>query len=166
MRFKSYRMKKILLTIVICCFTGIISLFAQGATQATIVFWDASQPDQVFDNVMNFKFNANQLLVELSDQSITAIDIADIRKITLASTSSIESYDLGQDIFIYPNPTSDRLHFASATEKELQVAVYSMNGQQLMHQMLTSSETLDVSSLPTGMYIIKINHFAYKFNKW
>jgi hypothetical protein len=115
---------------------------------------------------MNFKFNDNQLLVESNNQSVTAIDITDIRKITLASTNSIESYDIGQDILLYPNPTSDQLHFACATEKEIQVAVYAMNGQRLLSQTLSTSETLDVSSLSTGMYIIKINHFAYKFNKW
>ncbi|MBQ7550709.1 MAG: T9SS type A sorting domain-containing protein [Bacteroidales bacterium] len=73
---------------------------------------------------------------------------------------------MGQDILLYPNPTSDQLHFACATEKEIQLAVYAMNGQLLLSQTLSTSETLDVSSLSTGMYIIKINHFAYKFNKW
>ncbi len=159
-------MRKVIFTTLMCSIIGFSNLFAQRATQATIIFWDSSQPQQIFDDVMNFKFNDNQLLVESSNQSVTAIDITDIRKITLASTNSIESYDIGQDILLYPNPTSDQLHFACATEKEIQLAVYAMNGQLLLSQTLNTSETLDVSSLSTGMYIIKINHFAYKFNKW
>ncbi|MBQ7550708.1 MAG: hypothetical protein IJT04_04165 [Bacteroidales bacterium] len=82
-------MRKVIFTTLMCSIIGFSNLFAQRVTQATIIFWDSSQPQQIFDDVMNFKFNDNQLLVESSNQSVTAIDITDIRKITLASTNSI-----------------------------------------------------------------------------
>lgn len=158
-------MKKFFFTLLICSVFCMNIVNAQRATQATIVYWDAAQSDQVLDNITNFKFNNNQLLVELSDGSATAINIADIRKITLAATNSIESFDENCDILIYPNPVSEQLHFACANQKEIVVSIYTMNGQLLIQQQMNTTETMDVTNLPTGMYVIKINNFAYKFNK-
>ncbi len=56
---------------------------------------------------------------------------------------------------VYPNPTDDNIQIESAIETEAQL--YSLQGQMVRH--LSSSELespVDLSSLPAGMYILRI----------
>jgi hypothetical protein len=54
---------------------------------------------------------------------------------------------------------------SSETEQQVLVSIFSLNGQKLMQQQMSTSESIDVSSLAKGIYIIKINETSYKFSK-
>ena len=41
-----------------------------------------------------------------------------------------------------------------------------MNGQLLLSEKMNTSESLNVSSLAKGMYLIRINEQNYKFSKF
>jgi hypothetical protein len=69
------------------------------------------------------------------------------------TTLNIETYDDGNTtIKIYPNPTKDILKIQSTTTIK-QVAVYSILRKEIIS---TTSETIDVSNLKNGIYLIKI----------
>ncbi len=60
------------------------------------------------------------------------------------------------DLFIYPNPTKDELNISSIDS--LQDAIYTIfdiNGRRIMNSRL-SQNTIDVSALNTGNYILRI----------
>ena len=141
--------------------------FAQTihTTNVTVVYSD-NQPDSFFENVTQFSFSGDNLLIN-QNGTVTPISRSIIRKLTLedVTTSSIETYDENARIFIYPNPTSDKLNMASETEQQVLVSIFSLSGQKLMQQQMSTSESIDVSSLAKGIYIIKINETSYKFSK-
>ena len=141
--------------------------FAQTihTTNVTVVYSN-NQSDSFFENVTQFSFSGDNLLIN-QNGTVTPIARSIIRKLTLedVTSSSIETYDENARIFIYPNPTSDKLNMASETEQQVMVRIFSLNGQVLMQQQMSTSESIDVSSLSKGIYIIKINETSYKFSK-
>ena len=61
-------------------------------------------------------------------------------------------------IDIYPNPAHNYLNFTNTTGN-VQVCVYNLRGELLKNEKLTSSNELDISDLPAGMYILKVQDF-------
>lgn len=68
---------------------------------------------------------------------------------------------------LYPNPLSDRL-FIKSTEQIKNISIYNINGQ-LVKQAIETSNGIDVSVLPPGLYMIQIitsnNSINQKFLK-
>ena len=162
-------MKKIIFVIVLV-FSSLLWVnvaFGQTihTTNVTVVYSN-NQSDDTFENVTQFSFSGDNLVINQNGNT-TSIDRSLIRKITLedVATTSIETYDENAKIFIYPNPTSDKLNMSSETEQQVLVSIFSLNGQKLMQQRMSTSESIDVSSLSKGIYIIKINETSYKFSK-
>jgi hypothetical protein len=59
------------------------------------------------------------------------------------------------NISVYPNPSSGKITIETATNGHL--FILDLNGQQLLQQEITESTTIvDVSWLPSGIYIVKI----------
>lgn len=134
-------------------------------TNLTVVYSN-NQPDCFFENVTQFSFSGDNLLINQGG-TVTPISRSVIRKLTMedVTSSSIETYDENVKIFIYPNPTCDKLNMSSETEQLVLVGIFTLNGQKLMQQQMSTSESIDVSSLAKGIYIIKINETSYKFSK-
>ncbi len=60
---------------------------------------------------------------------------------------------------VYPNPTSGKILFASESElgKKVTVMVYGVQGNLMFQQNNILNNTIDVSELSTGIYILKLN---------
>lgn len=68
------------------------------------------------------------------------------------------------DVFIYPNPATNEVNFVA--EQASKVQVYSANGQLIKEIYSTKGgNKLNVSSLPNGVYILKIGHQTSRFIK-
>ncbi|MBQ2187294.1 MAG: T9SS type A sorting domain-containing protein, partial [Bacteroidales bacterium] len=56
----------------------------------------------------------------------------------------------------YPNPTSDRIFIDISPDVECaQVDIYTLDGR-LLHSQSSNFETVDMSNLEPGIYIIKV----------
>jgi len=84
------------------------------------------------------------------------------------STLGIDDVTLNTNaVKLYPNPVSDRL-FIKSTEQVKNISIYNINGQ-LVKQAIETSNGIDVSVLPSGLYMIQIqtnnNSINQKFLK-
>uniref|UniRef100_UPI00404B3ADD T9SS type A sorting domain-containing protein n=1 Tax=Flavobacterium sp. TaxID=239 RepID=UPI00404B3ADD len=71
----------------------------------------------------------------------------------LLSTSDFDSNSFS----FYPNPAKDVVNFSSTTTIE-NIAFYNVLGQEVLIKQINSKEiTVDVSSLVSGTYIVKLN---------
>lgn len=134
-------------------------------TDVTVIYKNQPLPSD-FENVTKFYFYNGNLMLDQSGVT-TAIPLETIKRLELDAVSNFISVaDWGEStILIYPNPTSDKLYFSSPSEQNVLVAIYSLNGQLLKREQVSTSENLDVSSLSKGIYIIKVNDQIYKFSK-
>ncbi len=145
-------------------FLSISQTFAQS-TGVTVKLLDNSEQQFTLTNTGKFYFQNGMIMIDEGNGSVTPIAVSTIRRITLQAGSGIESFSTDASLLVYPNPTSDKLFFASEQVKTVEVAIYSMSGQLLMKSQTTTAESIDVSSLSKGIYIIKINEQTLKFSK-
>lgn len=68
------------------------------------------------------------------------------------------------DFSMSPNPARNRLTIASKNETISQIAIYNVLGQLVINKTFSnnSSETLNISKLNSGMYLVKINNTTSK----
>lgn len=68
-----------------------------------------------------------------------------------------EEYNHSNIFSIYPNPTKGIIQISGLKQAE-EVTIYNMLGQQVLTQKLTNAnQTLDISSLNSGSYFVKIS---------
>ncbi|MCF6131530.1 T9SS type A sorting domain-containing protein [Flavobacterium wongokense] len=69
------------------------------------------------------------------------------------------------ELRLYPNPVKDNLYFDMDAFSEIKsCSVFDLLGKKIISE-LTSENTIDVSSLPNGMYILKVETAAGQFIK-
>jgi D-alanyl-D-alanine carboxypeptidase len=77
----------------------------------------------------------------------------DIYNFLTNNITNIAETDLNNTIGIYPNPTAKLLNINTALQN-IQASVYSTTGELVLDKKNTY--TLDVSALPTGLYILQL----------
>ena len=127
-------------------------------------------PEQVIDNTQNQAY-----VFELADfDNDTYPDIASSAyNDDHLNWFENQYYILGLDdndkdsFGIYPNPTLDRLNFRSTNSEDFNISVYDLLGKKVLGATKNVNSPLDVSTLESGIYILKLDDFskAYKFIK-
>ncbi|PWJ54086.1 putative secreted protein (Por secretion system target) [Dyadobacter jejuensis] len=70
---------------------------------------------------------------------------------------SVDFDDTNNSITVFPNPASDRLRIGNVASKKINdVKVYNQLGQSLIHITEVPDEGIDVSKLPTGIYMLTL----------
>ncbi len=66
--------------------------------------------------------------------------------------------NLKKTLTVYPNPTSDRIYI-SDIQTNTKAALYDINGRSILSKTLNSSSSyIDIQTVPTGLYILKIRN--------
>jgi len=61
-------------------------------------------------------------------------------------------------IAIYPNPAANQIVICGNDVQIQNIFIYTITGQKVKHAVVNATQTiLDVSNLPVGMYVVKIN---------
>lgn len=73
----------------------------------------------------------------------------------------IPEISVGESIFIFPNPTSREITISGASGVIDEISIYSKLGQRVIHEMKPGN-TIDVSCLPQGLYIVEVVWNEYR----
>jgi len=75
----------------------------------------------------------------------------------------VEELAIG-DFALTPNPANNQLTVSSKNETISQIAIYNVLGQLVLNKAFSNnfSETLNISNLNSGMYLVKINNATTK----
>lgn len=113
--------------------------------------------------------NAAGQFVGTTDGTITRFDLS-----ALGDVTGIQDFPNTQFVFgIYPNPTVDQIMITNKglSNENLKYAVYDLSGKKMQEGNLKASDTksVDVSTLPNGIYIINVSNgkmtYSNKFIK-
>lgn len=83
---------------------------------------------------------------------------------------SNDDFSQSTDAVVYPNPVSDMLNitFKDMAGQDFEVMLYDVNGKAVMHQELknsASTETINLSSFSSGIYLLKIAQVSTQKSK-
>lgn len=159
-------MKQGLLAIVL-----LLGLAFQASAQSTYVHLTITMNDgteETYDmlssSFMYFENGQNLVITEAADGMTTVTyPLANIRKITcdeLVGTS--ENTDL--DVAIYPNPTHNTLTIQNLKGKQL-VKIYALDGRMMKSVQVSESQSINVSDLPAGLYLVNVSYHTFKMMK-
>lgn len=56
---------------------------------------------------------------------------------------------------VYPNPASERITIMTGRHTPERVTIYAINGTEMMSLDVVMEATVDISSLPLGVYVLK-----------
>ncbi|MEP3385026.1 MAG: T9SS type A sorting domain-containing protein, partial [Flavobacteriaceae bacterium] len=107
---------------------------------------------------------ASSIVLSLSKTDFTWVNIGD-NQVTLYVTATVDGQDFTDSVtvkvtvqdaitHVSPNPVTNTLNIITTSDVQLKNAkIYSMSGEELLTDV---SNQIDVSSLSSGMYILKI----------
>ncbi len=77
--------------------------------------------------------------------------------ISVIETSQLSTTDVNVlDFKVYPNPAKDHITIASHTNETIAVSVFDVLGKNVLNRNLNANNTLNVSGLSKGLYVMKI----------
>lgn len=110
-------------------------------------------------DIRNITFPANDLAVKKKNGSNFTIAVASLRIMNFSTENILsvnESQIANNLISLYPNPVKDVLT-VTTTKANTQISIVDLNGLLVMNQTLNGFlNSLNVSSLPIGIYLCKI----------
>ena len=144
---------------------NIFRLYAQN--DLSVVFRDGSNEQFSNNSINNIKFEKNGINIYLGAGSSTVYSISTIRKLIFKNASGInELTDNMLKIQLFPNPVNEQLYIRNINIPETYVRIHTLDGVEVRNEQIFSmSNSINVSQLPKGLYLLKINNQALKFSK-
>ncbi|MBL7969565.1 MAG: T9SS type A sorting domain-containing protein [Prolixibacteraceae bacterium] len=148
----------------------LIAIAAGGQAQSLLLKTkDGTTISKQLGSVKRITFSTNSLLVNYLSGPVETYSIGSISKLSFKMPpTGINPIELAASatMKIYPNPASETIYIQNAPETDYTASVYQMNGVLMFSTSKDSgSRSVDVSFLPAGFYILKINGQAFKFIK-
>ena len=149
-------------------FLGMVFPMAAQSTyvHVTIYLNDGTEPtyDMQSSSYMYFEEGVKLVITESNDgMSSVSYPLADIRKITCEEVvGTLENTTIG--VSLYPNPTHDELQIRNVTGNQV-VNIYALDGRLLKSFQVSGSQSVDISDLPSGMYLVNISYSTFKMMK-
>lgn len=158
------RIKVLLLTVfisAICFFNPNI----KAQKDLTIEFKDNSKVSSTISEINKITFTGSVINIKSNSGTSTSYAVSTIKLLSFGTVSGFETTSTA-DIYIYPNPATDYITVEHLPATDVDVYVYSISGVKVLFKQLNNlSNSLDISSLNRGLYILKIEDLSVKFNK-
>jgi len=123
--------------------------------------------NEVFDNYISNSVEQELTLINtiLNYCETTSDHLPVSALFEFTSTSTVEDFYAENSVKVYPNPVIDVLNvdILNLADNQL-VEIYDLTGKKILNKKLTGN-TIDVNSLLSGIYILKIGSYKTKFIK-
>lgn len=109
--------------------------------------------------VKKIEFKESNFLVELESSNLDTIEISLIKSIRFSESETVGFDDFqntSESITIFPNPVDKDLKFNTNAPNISKVIITDLNGRVIKNYDNIATNSLDVSDMPHGVYIIQI----------
>jgi len=112
--------------------------------------------------------------LQISDESLTVVATVDdtyayaldeVSKVLFSGYVGIRNVESGPKIDIVPNPASDGFTVNGLADGRHELALYASNGVEMMRRLYSAGEYVDISALPQGLYLVRIDNSVAKLIK-
>lgn len=139
-------------------FEMLLPVKVTGTSGQTALFvLDHTTNDQVF--TLPLSFDVASISFNYENQILT-------KNPTITNDASFLAADVSKEVplKLYPNPTTAQIKFSGINKKQ-SFEIYGMDGKMVKKGLYLPNESIDVSKLNNGDYIIMIDHQKFKFIK-
>lgn len=119
------------------------------------------------EDIKSMTFEGNSLKVNKQTDEADTYPFADITSISFDTTDGVENLKIdGGKLSVSVKPGSNLIEINGYNSKErYNVAVFSLSGEKVLGNNTWKGEPVDISVLPQGVYVFKINNTTLKFRK-
>ncbi len=127
---------------------------------------NGTENPELLSTVRNLTFSVNDLIVAFKTGSTDVYGLLEIQKIYFdtgtSATSNIPADN--KSLSIYPNPADNRIVIRNLPTGTTLINIYRSDGSLILQQAVSSDqETIDISNLQNGLYLIIANGRSAKF---
>jgi|GEM_PF-5884781 len=124
---------------------------------------DASFPLAELEELV---FEGGQMVVRLKDGNSQVFNTSNIQKLFFLPTSTRLPSRIHNKLSFYPNPARSEIRFSAFDEGQLPIEIYTLTGVRVLQTTMQQGQyTLDVNSLPAGIYLLKAGTQTFKLQK-
>ena len=117
-------------------------------------------------DVKNINFNSSLLQIVVHEGTNAVYSSPDVQRFYFETTTEIVPVLENTNQLIYPNPTKGLIYFKNISEKSMLVQIFNLNGVQVFSGRIGSFvQSVDISFLTRGVYLIKLNNQLAKLIK-
>ena len=109
-------------------------------------------------------FQNDYLFIDDGINTPYSFQVSDVEKMLFSYNISIEDI-VTEECRVYPNPVSSFLKISSANTEVNHYRLFSIDGRELVSGSCHNDETVNVSALPQGLYLLKVNGQTFKISK-
>ncbi len=124
--------------------------------------------DMLNSSYMYFETGEKLIITESIDgQTMVSYPLANIRKITCHEIEGTEENGPStgsETVMLYPNPAYDKVMFNNV-EGTQTVKIYALDGRLMKTLQVTDNQSIDISFLPTGLYLFNVGFHTFKMMK-
>lgn len=153
---------------------GMLFLFFSGkqvyaqSTDVAVCFTNDSV--QLIESVQQLSFDSTRIFILQTNGNLVNFTLTDIHKLKLnykeggGQTPGESVADIRKTgMYIYPNPTDGKVYISAAVKHTADIRIYTAGGQEVERFRQETDEPVDVTHLPKGFYLMKIDNSTFKF---
>ena len=129
---------------------------------------NGSETTDLLNSLQKLSFAEGNLLVSFKSGSTESYQLPEIQKLYFGFVESVPEPALQAitALSIYPNPAGQEINLQNIPVGTSTIFIYRMDGKLMMQAMVSSSsETIKVDDLQSGIYILIANNQTVKFIK-
>ena len=120
--------------------------------------------DMLNSSYMYFEGGEKLVITESVDcHTLVSYPLSNIRKITCHELEGTEE-NADLNMVLYPNPARDKVTFHNVTGTQI-VKIYALDGRLMKTLFVPDGQSVDVSFLPTGLYLFNVGSHTFKMMK-
>jgi hypothetical protein len=148
------------------CFLHLLFAGPAEATNLKIMDQTGTEKNVEASELRTITFNGANLNLNFQNGTTDYVTLSSIRKMYFSSVSTLKGTAATTNVVLYPNPVAETLILKNLPEGRWAISVWNIMGHKVLSIYLSSeSATMDVGSLESGLYFIRINNQTLRFCK-
>jgi hypothetical protein len=145
-------------------------VFMARAQSMAIRMKDGTEQTIGLNSLGNVTFLSGNLLLNHITGTLESYSLSKIKKIYFESVpTGIENNNVNGSsgkISFYPNPVESFIYFRNIPDENSLIRIYKMDGKVMLQSLVSiDNNSLNISELEKGFYILSVNNQVFKFIK-